>query len=608
MVLAIASRPLLNCTAMKRTLPRRAAALALFLTSVAIIAGGVWWFAFTAALTQLDERGRADLALASDRLSSQLQRFRELSVLLSDHPTLVPLVLSERGSTLAASNMLLGMADKTGSLAIQLLDSQSRVLASSGDDRIRIGAIGAFQRAMDGALGSALFVDDQGRRVFVFASPVFRPSGPSQGAVLVSVDINLIESNWPTDPSPVFFSDERGVVFVSNRSDLTLTDRLATPNDPAFGSRRARFPNFTEYNLDRHSLWLWDGGRYLPDTALHIAQPLPVVNLTGEILVDLAPVLSMALLQASVAAALCLAFGALLFLAAERRRTLAESLAVEAAANAALEARVQARTRDLSDANASLRREVHERHEAEAALRKAQADLVQAGKLSALGQMSAGISHELNQPLMAIRSFAENAEEFLARGKPSVAAENLARISDLARRMGRIIKNLRAFARQENAQIGNVDLVGVVDAVLELAESRIRAESVLLDWRPPAGPVIVRGGEVRLQQVVMNLVSNALDAMSASERRELCLSIEVLPPVVRLSVRDTGPGIADPGKIFDPFYSTKEVGQSEGMGLGLSISYGIVQSFGGAIQGRNHDDGGAVFTIELSASGMEQAA
>jgi two-component system C4-dicarboxylate transport sensor histidine kinase DctB len=228
--------------------------------------------------------------------------------------------------------------------------------------------------------------------------------------------------------------------------------------------------------------------------------------------------------------------------------------------------------------------------------------------LSALGQMSAGISHELNQPLMAIRSFAENAEEFLARGKPEVAAENLSRISELARRMGRIIKNLRAFSRQESESIGDVDLVGVVDVVLELAEARIRDEGVQLDWQRPEAPVIVRGGEVRLQQVVMNLVSNALDAMSDAAQRVLALSIDPAGKIVRLIVRDTGAGIADTGKIFDPFYSTKEVGQSEGMGLGLSISYGIVQSFGGAIQGRNDPQGGAIFAIELTAAGREPAA
>ncbi|MBC7142889.1 MAG: sensor histidine kinase, partial [Rhodobacteraceae bacterium] len=177
------------------------------------------------------------------------------------------------------------------------------------------------------------------------------------------------------------------------------------------------------------------------------------------------------------------------------------------------------------------------------------------------------------------------------------AAENLGRISDLARRMGRIIKNLRAFARQENEGMSDVDLVAVVAAALELTEARLRSASVRVDWTPPARPVRVRGGEVRLQQVLVNLLANAADAMEGGGT--VSIRVARAGGRVRLSVADTGPGIAEPDRIFDPFYSTKEVGASEGMGLGLSISYGIVQSFGGTIAGRNRPEGGAEFVVEL---------
>ncbi|MCP1170051.1 ATP-binding protein, partial [Limimaricola sp. ASW11-118] len=253
-------------------------------------------------------------------------------------------------------------------------------------------------------------------------------------------------------------------------------------------------------------------------------------------------------------------------------------------------------------------REVGERAAAEARLRRAQAELVQAGKLSALGQMSAGISHELNQPLMAIRSFAENAETFLARDNPQAAGRNLERISELARRMGRIIRNLRAFARQESEPVRDVDLVGVIEAALEMAAARARQAEVTIDWTPPEAPVVVRGGEVRLQQVVLNLVGNAIDAMEGRARKRLSIAIARDAGRVRLTVRDTGPGIDAPDRIFDPFYTTKEVGAAEGMGLGLSISYGLVQSFGGAIRGRNHEEGGAEFTVELDPAQASEAA
>ncbi|MFV2034548.1 MAG: sensor histidine kinase, partial [Halocynthiibacter sp.] len=207
-----------------------------------------------------------------------------------------------------------------------------------------------------------------------------------------------------------------------------------------------------------------------------------------------------------------------------------------------------------------------------------------------------------------IRSFAENAGLLLARKDPESAAKNLSRISELARRMGRIIKNLRAFARQEREPISDVDIGAVVEAVLELSETRLRAEQVALDWLAPEPAISVRGGEVRLQQVVTNLVSNAIDAMDGVPEKRLQLSLVRRGSKVLLQVRDSGPGLDDPAKIFDPFYTTKAVGQSDGMGLGLSISYGLVQSFGGVIRGLNHPGGGAIFTVELTAGGLEVAA
>jgi two-component system C4-dicarboxylate transport sensor histidine kinase DctB len=322
--------------------------------------------------------------------------------------------------------------------------------------------------------------------------------------------------------------------------------------------------------------------------------------MTGHALMDTAPSQWVAGLQASVFAALCLAFGAVILQITERRRALAR-------ANAQLETRVAERTAKLSAANRALRREVSERQEAEAALKKAQDDLVQAGKLSALGQISAGISHELNQPLMAIRQFADNGAQFVQAGKTDKAGSNLARISALAARMARIISNLRAFARQESEPVTRVDITAVIDQALELSETRLRRDGVTIRWDRPDHPVWVQGGEVRLGQVLVNLFSNAADAMAQSADKRIEITLHPGDPVV-VAVRDTGPGIAEPEKIFDPFYSTKEVGGAEGMGLGLSISYGLVQSFGGEIRGRNAEGGGAVFLVELEAAPAPEAA
>ena len=559
-----------------------------FLVAVAVLSLGVGWFGYMSALDQLEQRGRSDLALASDRLTGELGRYRELAVLLADHPVVAATLAGDRGD---AADLLRETADKTGSLDILVVSQMGRELASaSGSGAENHASQPYFTRASDGAIGLYHLVHDRyGQRTFLFAAPVFSDAGPVSGAVIVVVNIDAVEAVWRGARPTVFFTDELGVAFISNRSELLFMARdLVDPPRTSTVDYNADilrpFMTHTVQNQQGRAVWSVEGQRYVPRTALHLTLPLPVIQMTGEALMDVAPARTFARLQAGAAAAICLAFGAMLFLATERRRTLAD-------ANIRLEAAVEARTAELT---------------------KAQSDLVQAGKLSALGQMSAGISHELNQPLMAIRSYAENGEAFLERGKTDIAGQNLGRIAELARRMGRIIRNLRAFAKQESEGMTDVDLAGVIAAVLEITQARARAGGVDIIWDTPETPITVRGGEVRLQQVVLNLVTNAMDAMEGQTfTQRIEIDTDRSGARVDLYVRDTGPGLSEPDRIFDPFYSTKQVtsdgtGQ-DGMGLGLSISYGLVQSFGGIIRGRNHPAGGAVFTVTLDAADVARS-
>jgi len=569
-----------------------------FLLAVAGLAGTIWHYGYRQALDQLARRAGADLELASDRLSTQLQVYQELAVLMAGHPGLRRLEDETRRA--AAQALLLEVADTTAALDVMYVDRDGTVLVSArGMPGQELGATVYFRRAMQGALGRDHGVmQPLNRRAYYYGAPAFAADGHVRGVLVVVADVEDVEWDWRGSTPAVFFTDQSGQVFVSNRSELLFWHRPS--GDAGLVSADGPRRPFSTTQTGGHEIWQIDWGPYLPRRALHLTRDLAVIGLVGEVLVNVAPARRLAGLQAATVAAICLAFGALLYLATERRRALAQ-------ANAVLESRVAARTSDLSDTNIRLTREVAERQEAEAALKQAQADLVQAGKLSALGQMSAGISHELNQPLMAIRSFAENGAQYLERGQADVAGENLTRISALARRMGRIIQNLRAFARQENTGVGRVELGAVLDQVIELTGARIRQEGVTLVYEPPGYPIWVRGGEVRLGQVFVNLVTNAVDAMVGCDEKVLTLEIGDGPDL-SVTLRDTGPGIDMPDKVFEPFYSTKEVGASEGMGLGLSISYGIVQSFGGDIRGGNTAEGGAIFTVSLERWREEKAA
>lgn len=568
-----------------------------YLFAVALLSAMVWSYGYRQALTQLSEKAEADLALASDGLSSQLQVYQELAVLMSDHPALKQ--LDNPADKFAARELLLEVADKTAAIDVIYADRDGQVLAAAHDVvQGNVKGQPAFERAMHGALGSSHGVlSGIGNRIFSYAAPAFGPDGQVVGSVMIIADIEDVERTWRGSTEAVFFIDRSGLVFISNRSELLFWQRFdgqvgITPPHAEAGS-------FASSRIGPHEIWSIGWGPYLPVRALHLTRDLPVIGMTGEVLMDIAPARRLAALQAAAVAAIFLAFGALLFLATERRRTLAD-------ANAVLESRVAQRTRALTAANVALRREVAERQEAEAALKRAQADLVQAGKLNALGQMSAGISHELNQPLMAIQQFADNGAAFLTRGKSEKATENLGRISEMAARMARIIKNLRAFARNESEPMGKVDLVQVIRTAVELTEPRLHADGVTLDWHPNTEPVYAWGGEVRLVQVFVNLINNAADAMSNQEERLIRIAIDNGERLA-VTVRDIGPGIEEPEKLFEPFYTTKAVGSSEGMGLGLSISYGLVQSFGGNIRGTNASSG-AIFTVELEYFKEDKAA
>ena len=582
-------------TVMRNGFGRRGFSIVVFLICVAVLSTAVWRYAVHQGMAQLAARGSADLALASDRLVGQLQRYRDLAVVMADHPRVVGVLVD--GGRADDKSLLRSVADRAAAMDVMVIDRKGQVLVAADTGAGSAGASAFVRRALNGALGRGYGPDAGAGRSYFYAAPVFGQDGRVLGAFVVSTDLASVDYAWRGDTPPVFFTDGRGRVQVSNRSELILWRRA--DGDQGLRPPIGEAPVFEVSQSAGHEIWRLGWGPYLPQDALHLTQNLPVIGMTGEVLMDVAPVRRLAAWQAAAVAALSLAFGAFLFLATERRRTLS-------LANALLETRVRTRTQALRDTNDELRREAAERNEAQLALARAQDDLVQASKLSALGQLSAGISHELNQPLMAVQSFAENGVKFLERDKPERAAENLTRISDMADRMGRIIKNLRAFSKQETVQQVQVDVGAVIGSVLELTQTRRAEMGVALVYHPPQTAVWVRGGEVRLAQVFVNLVSNALDAMENSDECRLTIKIDQGSKIA-VSIEDTGHGITAPEQVFDPFYSTKDVGAAKGVGLGLSISYAIVQSIGGEIRAHNSATG-ACFAVILWPMEQEHAA
>lgn len=259
-------------------------------------------------------------------------------------------------------------------------------------------------------------------------------------------------------------------------------------------------------------------------------------------------------------------------------------------ATEALEYRVQERTKDLVQINARLMEEMTQH-------RNTQNELIQTAKLAVLGQLSAGINHELNQPLTAIRNYADNGLAFLERGKLEPVSNNLIEISGLTERMAKIIHPLKEFSRKSTNCIEPVSLKQIRDGVMSVMYGRFEKEQVKVSWPEGVDQVWVMADRLRLEQVFVNLLTNALQAVSDQQDKVIAVTTHSTEAVTDIFVRDNGPGVTDPERVFEPFYTTKSSGQ--GIGLGLPISQRIIESFYGELTVQNHQQGGAEFCVRL---------
>ena len=283
-----------------------------------------------------------------------------------------------------------------------------------------------------------------------------------------------------------------------------------------------------------------------------------------------------------------------------QERRLAEAILRQAHHD--LERRIAERTADLTATNISLEEKIDALKTTEKILGEARDSAVQAGKLAVLGQMAAGISHEINQPLTALHTFADNAVDLLERGCVEDVRENLGLIRQMAVRMGHIVGEIKSFTRKPSLEKQAVNVAGVVDQALMLVEARRRKIDAQIDVQGISAGLCAWADPQRLEQIVVNLLLNALDAVAESENRVVLVAACRDGKAVRISVRDSGSGLPEAvvPHLFEPFFTTKAAGQ--GLGLGLAISRMIAAELGGSLDARNHEMGGAEFSLILEAA------
>ena len=257
---------------------------------------------------------------------------------------------------------------------------------------------------------------------------------------------------------------------------------------------------------------------------------------------------------------------------------------------------------ELRHLNIQLQREVAERKRVQEDLAVAEQTLEQSSKLAALGEMSAAVSHELNQPLAAMKTYLAGARLLLRRNRPDEAVVSFGRIDDLIERMGAITRQLKSYARKGQDALSPVNMGDALASSLSMMEPQLRQRRVQINRVLPSGPVEVMGDRLRIEQVMVNLLRNAIDATKTVRAPQIDIMLSA-GETATLTVRDNGPGIEDLDALFEPFYTTKQPG--DGVGLGLAISSGIVNDLGGRLTARNSTSEGAVFEMQLPIMGAE---
>ena len=258
--------------------------------------------------------------------------------------------------------------------------------------------------------------------------------------------------------------------------------------------------------------------------------------------------------------------------------------------------RLKQESDDLRALNMRLQAEITERKRAQKNLEVAEQSLQQQSKLAALGQMSAAVSHELNQPLAAMRTYLAGSRLLLQRKRHEEAESSFQRVEDLLDRMGALTRQLKSFARKGEDDLQPVDMRSSLKAAFSLMAPQLGTRDIKVTRNVPSQPAMVLADELRVEQIIVNLFRNALDAMKSVDEPHLDILLTI-GDTVTLSVKDNGHGINDPEQLFEPFYTTKKPG--EGIGLGLAISAGIASDLGGSLTARNSERGGAVFELQL---------
>lgn len=598
--------------------------LRVWVTVLFLLTLGVSWLLGTwFGYHQLERQSFEESFRYGQLLGNELDRYRPIPELMAEHPLMAEALENADNDTilLRANEEMKRMATIVDSSDVYLMDHTGLTIAANNYE-LPTSFVGGnfsfrpyFTEPMatgESGLYFALGTTSLERGLY-FSHPVKSSTDPTEriGVIVVKILVEDLEQQWQR-PSPYYdaemvVQDADGIAFLSSQPDwlyhafLPLSDERmdAVYASQRYASQPIRSMPLTR--LGRHwglaeqseRLLIKHGGQ--ERTFLSVTTPLPRLDWDLRVMVSTQPVLGSQLVF--------LAGGALLFMGVllatlylrERYRREAEL----AERGVQLEQRVAARTADLEASNQRLLGVIRERERAQEELKEAQQELIQAAKLAVLGQMSAGLNHEMNQPVTAIQAYAANSRRFLERGDHDTVDANLQEIGQLCQRMADLTRQFKVFSRKSEGKPSVLDLRQPIDAAIKMLQVGRSHPDIRLLWQRPDQPAWVHGDLIRIEQVLINLLNNAIQAVENHSNATIEVVLQLQDPYWLCLVRDNGPGLpANTEQLFEPFYTTKSIKQ--GLGLGLSISRQIVDALGGRLTGHNRPEGtGAEFTLAL---------
>jgi two-component system C4-dicarboxylate transport sensor histidine kinase DctB len=576
--------------------------------ALALVVAASWLgyaMAFHRGLDHLHAAAQQRLAVETARLDGYLSRFEYLPSLLETSPDVFRLLGAPRDPALqqSVSLYLKSINLLAGSDNLYVLGVSGEALAAADFEQpgTPVGQDLSYRPYVSEALSSgrgAFFgVGITSARAGYYLSYALKVGGVTKGVATVKVNLDSFERAWRDIESDILLLDERRVAILTSRDEwrfrpmapLSLQMREDISRSKPYGNHDLAplgWTFVTQFEASAARVTTESG------TAYTISErPINRGLWKLVLLDDEAPTRQTALTIGAMSGLASIVALLAIGLVEQRRREIKQRLANQAALQAAndmLETRVQERTAEL---------------------RAAQDDLIHAGKLAALGQMSAGIVHELNQPLAALQTAADNAVLLVDRGSIGDARGNLTRIGELVRRLGRLTSQLRVFAYKSSSPLGAVSVEHAVAESLKILAARVKEGGVDLVTDIDAKLSVV-ADQTRLEQLLCNIVANALDAVESVERKSILIRAtreEGQTARCRIAISNSGPAIASDvlQRMFEPFVTTKPAGK--GLGLGLMLSNHIARSFGGELRARNLMPCGAEFVVILPLADMAGA-